>query len=358
MIKWLAIALFAFLVGAVDAGGQATLQGEVHGGATVQAPKSAPPVALISIQIAPLTASLTVGATQSFTATGTFSDSSQLDVTTSCVWTSSSTAIVVAGANGISPQVATAVGLGAAAITCTLQNVTSSVQLTVTGVAITGPSPLPQGIEGQPFNATFTADGGTPPYTFSITTGLSALEGVGLTFTSPALTGTLHAPSVGTYGFTVTVHDAGSLTATRNFVLSVLTAGGIRRFAIMPQKWVNVHEADLPNPCNETTNCYTSYMHKDGSGDYVCTPAGLQASMDGWAAAPNNVWWHVIIDDNLSPGGQCVFDVTALNPANGWSGLRLKAKPSGVATGWLIYESAHPNATMQTVCNHMKGINR
>jgi uncharacterized protein YjdB len=74
-----------------------------------------------------LSASIAAGATQPFTATGTFSDGSILDITSQVAWTSSDPSVATVGARGV----AGAVSSGTATISATVQGVTGSAVLTV-----------------------------------------------------------------------------------------------------------------------------------------------------------------------------------------------------------------------------------
>ena len=86
---------------------------------------------LISISLAPQNPSIALGATQQFTATGTYSDGTSNDVTLLVTWTSSSSAVaIVSNATG-SIGLATSVGIGQSTITATLGTISSSTTLTV-----------------------------------------------------------------------------------------------------------------------------------------------------------------------------------------------------------------------------------
>ena len=88
------------------------------------------------------------------------------------------------------------------------------------GLTITTPPVLPGGTIGSPYSATVAAAGGTKPYTFTVTAG--SLPS-GLTFTSSSSGGTITGipNSSGTFTFTVQVTDSASVTATKQFTLSV-----------------------------------------------------------------------------------------------------------------------------------------
>lgn len=87
-----------------------------------------PTLTLESIAVTPETASIAVGSTQQFTATGTYSGGSTADLTTQVTWTSSDTTVATINASGL----ATGVAVGEATITATLDSLTDSATLTVT----------------------------------------------------------------------------------------------------------------------------------------------------------------------------------------------------------------------------------
>lgn len=82
---------------------------------------------LVSIQVNPQNPSMPVGAAQSFTATGTFSDGSQQNLTASVSWTSSMPAVATVAPNGI----ATSAGSGQTTIVAASGSVSGFAQLTV-----------------------------------------------------------------------------------------------------------------------------------------------------------------------------------------------------------------------------------
>lgn len=93
--------------------------------------------------------------------------------------------------------------------------VTLSVQ--VPPLSIDTPS-LPEGVTGQPYSATFTAKGGVPPYSFSVTGGaLPAGLGLGA---GGQVSGTPAAS--GTSQFSVTATDSGNHQATSMFTIVVV----------------------------------------------------------------------------------------------------------------------------------------
>jgi hypothetical protein len=98
---------------------------------------------LVSISIAPTSPSVAVGAGQQLTATGTFSDSSTADLTTSVTWTSSDSSIVLIGSAPSGLQgFAMGVNAGTATITATLGSVSANTPITVQAA----PTPNPPAI--------------------------------------------------------------------------------------------------------------------------------------------------------------------------------------------------------------------
>ena len=91
---------------------------------------------LVSIAVTPTNQSISLGATQQFTATGTYSNSSTQNLTTAVTWKSSTAAIAsisnAAGSNGL----ATSVAAGSTTITATSGSVSGTATLAVTGSGV------------------------------------------------------------------------------------------------------------------------------------------------------------------------------------------------------------------------------
>ena len=94
-----------------------------------------PMVTVTSIVMNPSASTISIGSTQQFTATATYSDNTSAVVNTQVSWTSSNPALVTVSATGV----ATASGSGSATITATLSGVTSSAQITVPAPAVPPP---------------------------------------------------------------------------------------------------------------------------------------------------------------------------------------------------------------------------
>ena len=187
-----------------------------------------PPAALTSITVTPANPTILSGATQQFTATGTYSDGSTQNITGPVTWASSNTAVATVTSAGL----ATAVNPGSAAISATLAGVTGSTTLTVQvgplSVTTTG---LPGSILNAPYSATLAANGGTRPYTWAIASG-SLPPGLTLNTSTGAVTGT--STTVGTYSFTARVTDSANPAQNATGDLSITISDQPVEYTIWP----------------------------------------------------------------------------------------------------------------------------
>ena len=94
---------------------------------------TAPTPTLTSIAVTPANPSITKGATEQFTATGTYSDSSTANITSQVTWASGTTADATITSGGL----ATGVAVGSSTITATLGSVSGNTKLTVTAPTLT-----------------------------------------------------------------------------------------------------------------------------------------------------------------------------------------------------------------------------
>ncbi|MCA9780072.1 MAG: beta-propeller fold lactonase family protein, partial [Candidatus Eremiobacteraeota bacterium] len=91
--------------------GTTTITADAGGGITDDATLTVTAAVLDSIEVTPISPFIQIGQTQQFTATGTFSDSSTMDLTDSVTWSSDTTATATisnaAGSEGLATSVAT-----------------------------------------------------------------------------------------------------------------------------------------------------------------------------------------------------------------------------------------------------------
>ena len=205
----------------------ATLNGfSGNTGLTVQAAPPAP--TLSSIAVTPANPTILTGATQQFTATGTYSNNSTQNLTTQVTWASSSTAVATIGTGGL----ATGVSAGTTTISATLSGVPGSTGLTVQAapLSITTAS-LPNGTVGAAYSATLAATGGTGPYNWSMASG-SLPSGLTLNLATGVISGTPTAAA--TSNFTVQVTDSATPAVTTSKALSITVAATPTTVTIWP----------------------------------------------------------------------------------------------------------------------------
>jgi len=186
---------------------------------------------LTSIAVTPANPTIVVGATQQFTATGTYSDATTQNLTSQVTWTSSVTTKATINASGL----ATGVASGSTTITAKFNTVTGTTGLNVQPppLVITTTS-LAGGTAGTAYSATLAASGGTTPYAWSITGSLPA--GLTLNGTTGVISGTPTA--TGTFNFTAVVSDASSPLKTANSALTIVVAAAPTIFSIWPNTTV------------------------------------------------------------------------------------------------------------------------
>jgi hypothetical protein len=185
---------------------------------------------LSSLAIGPTTLSLTPSSSYQMTATGTFSDGSQSNVTSKCLWSSSDQSVATVGANsGYVTASKTATTVGTTQISATDGTVTASTAATVTvcptvtnltitangnTIPVTVPAPGPDTVT---FAATADVSGTSTPVTNLVTwniedtsilsidsTGAGTTTNTGNTPLSTTVTATLcNTPSTNTLSITV-----------------------------------------------------------------------------------------------------------------------------------------------------------
>jgi uncharacterized protein YjdB len=134
---------------------------------------------LQSIAVSPANPSISVDATQQFTATATYSDNSTANVTSTVSWSSGTTSFATITSGGL----ATAVTAGSSTITASLNGVSGTATLTVTAKTVTGisisPNPASFAMGAtQQFTATATYSDSSTANVTSTVTWLAANEDV------------------------------------------------------------------------------------------------------------------------------------------------------------------------------------
>ena len=117
---------------------------------------------LASIAVTPSPASIAVGATQQFVATGTYTDGTTQNLSSSASWSSSSTGVATISNTGL----ATAAGVGTTTIGAQVGSASNTATLSITSAPVTGPTVV--SISLSPINASLTA-GNSQQYTATAT---------------------------------------------------------------------------------------------------------------------------------------------------------------------------------------------
>jgi hypothetical protein len=179
--------------------------------------------ALTSIAVSPVNSSISLGTTQQFTATGTYTDGSTQNITTVVNWSSSAASVATvsnsAGTNGL----ASSLGAGQTTITATQGSVNNSTTLTVGAAALST-------ITLSPLNSTITL-GGTQQFIAigTYTDGSTQNITTAVSWSSSAATVATISNSVGTYGLATSAGTGQTtITATLGLVTNAtaLTVGG------------------------------------------------------------------------------------------------------------------------------------
>jgi uncharacterized protein YjdB len=258
------------LVTAVGAG-SSTIQavsGSVSGstGLTVTAPT------LTSIAVTPASPSVTKGASEQFTATGTYSDKTTQNITSSVTWVSSTTGVATISSAGL----AKSVGTGTSTIQATSGSVTGSTVLTVTAatltsIAVTPANPNIAISATQQFTAIGTySDSSTQVITNSVTwssskTSVATISGAGLATGVAGGASTIQATSGSV---------SGSTTLTVNAVVPTLSS-----IAVTPAN---------PSIQNGSTKQFTATgTYSDNSTKSITTTANWTSSSTSIATVSN-----------------------------------------------------------------------
>jgi hypothetical protein len=188
---------------------------------------------LVSIALSPETPTIALGTTQQFTATGTFSDSSAQNITTSVTWTSGTPKVATISNAAGTQGLATSVGEGTSTIAASSGSVNQSTTLTVSAptlisIAVTPESPTILLGASQQFTATGTySDNSTQNITTSVTWA-SETPKVASISNAAGSQGLATSISVGTSTITATLGVVGStvLTVTQSASTQTWTLHG------------------------------------------------------------------------------------------------------------------------------------
>lgn len=217
----------------------------VSGSASLAVTAAAP--TLSTIAVTPATASIGVGATQQYVATGTYSDGSTQTITSTVTWTSSSTATATISATGL----ATGVAAGSSTITASLSGVSGTAALTVTAsaptissIAVTPATPSITAGSTQQFTATATYSNGTTGNVTSTATWTSSKTSVATISSAGLATGVAAGSS------TITA----SVSGVSGTAVLTVTAAAITSIAVTPNPASFASDATLQFTATATYN--------------------------------------------------------------------------------------------------------
>jgi hypothetical protein len=283
--------LFATAVAIVGAG-LVTACGGGGGGSTP------PPPTLTSISVTPASPSVTRGATQQLTATGTYSDGSTTNLTSTVTWSSSSTATATVAGGGL----ASALAIGSTTISATSGSVSGSTVLTVTpppltSIAVSPSAPTVGRGRTQQFTATGTfSDSTTADLTSSVTWSsseatIASIATGGLATAVNVGTATIRAAQgavSGTTSITVTAPILTSLAVTPGAV-TMDYQGATQQF-VATGTYSDQSTADLTNTAMWSSSAATTAaVGVDGFVTALATggAATITAQTGGFSASAN-----------------------------------------------------------------------
>ena len=212
---------------------------------------------LLSLTVTPANASIPRGTSQQLAVTGTFSDQSQVDLSTVVVWRSSDPAVAPVSETGLARGLVT----GSTTLTATLSGVVGSATLTVTDAALSTMtiSPLAPSIADGTMQA-FAITGNFSDGTSRSLTGQAALSSSNAAATIDSATGV------------ATAVDPGQSTITASFqgvtasTTLTVTAATLTSIAVTPDR------ANLPSGLNlqyTATGTFSDGNQQDLSGTVV-----------------------------------------------------------------------------------------
>jgi hypothetical protein len=253
---------------------------------------------LVSIAVTPASPSIAKGTNLQFTATGTYSDNSTQNLTTTVTWSSSNTAVATisnaAGSNGL----ATSTAAGTTTITATSGGISKSTTLTITPATLTSLAIAPsspsvtQGATRQ-FTATGTYSDGTTQNLTTVVTWSSSDTATATISNAAGSNGLATGVGVGTAGITAI---SGSVSA--NAVATVATAAAESLAWDAPATY---SDSSSLNPATEIRE-YRIY-YRTGTGSYS---AGNRRTVSASATS-------VSVNSLNLPSGTYYFVVTAVD---------------------------------------------
>lgn len=171
---------------------------------------------------------------------------------------------------------------------------------------------LPEARLGQPYSHTMTAEGGTPPYTWSAR-GLPV--GLRMNTRTSVISGIPRRS--GTYTVTITARDRDRNSVSESFVLVVSPSVGALEFD--PLQVFNIEAT--PSPAKKTVKFIAEGTGIQNIGIEIFNLAGAKVFGSGWVQ--NGFSWHLQDDQGQIVANGVYFYVVTVR---GWDGTILKSK--------------------------------
>jgi Bacterial Ig-like domain (group 2) len=252
------------------------------GSNTASVPFNVSNATIVSVSVAPASATIPIGAQKTFTAIGTFSDSSTQDITTVVTWASDNTAAATVGNTSANSGLASSVGAGTANISAAFSyaaaSATGSSPLTVSSatlvsIALSPTSALLAPASGLQYNAIGTFSDGT---TFRINPSLiwSTSDN---TIATVNTTGFVTGQSGGIVGVTA---QQGSVSATANLLVesAALTSIQVTPASTSVPATIRTQFKATGTFSNGDTQDLTGFVNWTSANSSVATISNAQSS--------------------------------------------------------------------------------
>ncbi len=280
-----------------------------------------PQATLSSIAVTAASASVVAGATDQLTATGTYSDGTTKNITTTATWTSSPTTTATVGST---TGLATGVAAGSATITAMLGTVSGHAALTVTAPPVTLVSITVTPAAPTLFNGTtlqLTATGNYSNGTHQTLT-------TGITWTSSVTT-------------VASVSAAGGLATADGLGTTQVTATSASPSITSPAITLKVVAAEYAFAANFGSANVSQYSVATGGVLTPSTPATVAAETGAFALAVEPTGHYVYV---ANFGTTALFGTTVSQYSIGATGLLTPLSPATVDVG----TAAAPNGVTAT----------
>lgn len=320
--------------------GQAAIE-ITSGNVSATATLSVTAAALTAITITPRAATIPLGSSQQFSASGTFSDGTAQDTTSMVQWSSSDSGIAVLSNDPGSAGLATSAAQGTASITATWQGVTSWSTLTVTqgtlvSVQVTpATSSLLVGGTEQ-FIATGTySDGSIQDVTASVlwTTDNPSVASIGTAGLASALaTGTTNV--IATFG---SVTGSASLVVTAPLLLSIAVTPGT--YLIPTAATVQLHALGTYSD-GSTQDISSAVAWSSSAGAASVSTSGLVTALSPGTATITATAGGLTATAAVTSGNATsasYFGMHIQNVSN-WPSANIGALAKGIGTSWNYME--------------------